>query len=374
MSAPLRRVGTLAKRIADRWRRNKAAILRGLLAVVTVASLTGAVVIFIFAWLAPGAAPSLEGKHKNAEESSPLLVGEVICKQESMPTVLVTATAFDPHARRVTVQLEICASTDALLHLRDVRGRHLVTRSAHEPETLVVAREASRAKLVVVGLQLPLISIVFLQAIETPGLEAFVSLARLVKNPGQAIPLKTQALPVEGSSARYPFDAYTGREFLYAETVGIVRPGTRHEETGAGVAEDIQFQLFYGPSIAPFTLDGSQVAEEGFAEFELGLHRTVLTQSYVTALSFLPLILALLLWIVIAQRSQQAQQLGPEALAGVGAVLIAILPLRQVLVPEETGMLTLVDYWLGLQVAVLIAIACWAVRRTITGGSPGGPS
>jgi hypothetical protein len=45
--------------------------------------------------------------------------------------------------------------------------------------------------------------------------------------------------------------------------------------------------------------------------------------------------------------------------------LLAVLPIRLVLVPSNVTELTLVDYWLGFEVAVLAAVACLAVRRTL---------
>ena len=57
--------------------------------------------------------------------------------------------------------------------------------------------------------------------------------------------------------------------------------------------------------------------------------------------------------------------MSPEALVGFGAVLLAIVPIRAVLVPATASELTLVDYWLGVEVAILAALACVAVSRAV---------
>jgi hypothetical protein len=75
-----------------------------------------------------------------------------------------------------------------------------------------------------------------------------------------------------------------------------------------------------------------------------------------------PLVLeALLVIVLFKRREEEGRRLGPEVLAGVAAVLLAILPIRQVLVPSSISVLTFVDYMLGLEMALLAAIACVVV-------------
>jgi hypothetical protein len=95
------------------------------------------------------------------------------------------------------------------------------------------------------------------------------------------------------------------------------------------------------------------------------LHRTAATQVYVVVVALIPLLLGLLLLIVFSMGHRTGSLVGPEGIAGVAAVLLAILPIRFVLVPGEISDLTLVDYWLGFEMAALAALACGAVWRAL---------
>jgi hypothetical protein len=73
-------------------------------------------------------------------------------------------------------------------------------------------------------------------------------------------------------------------------------------------------------------------------------------------------------------RHRTGSLVSPEGIAGVAAVLLAILPIRLILVPGEISDLTLVDYWLGFEMAVLAALACGAVWRALGAQTPANPA
>lgn len=99
------------------------------------------------------------------------------------------------------------------------------------------------------------------------------------------------------------------------------------------------------------------------------LERTATTRWYVVIVACIPLILGLLLAVVLfSDRIAAKRGIGPDALAGVAAVLLAILPIRLVLVPTEISELTLIDYWLGWEMGLLAGLACLAVWRAL--GTP----
>jgi hypothetical protein len=87
--------------------------------------------------------------------------------------------------------------------------------------------------------------------------------------------------------------------------------------------------------------------------------RPARTELYVVAVALIPLVFALLLLAVFLRRPRK--DAGPEGIVGVAAVLLAILPIRLVLVPSEISGLTLVDYGLGVEMAILAALACFVV-------------
>jgi hypothetical protein len=83
----------------------------------------------------------------------------------------------------------------------------------------------------------------------------------------------------------------------------------------------------------------------------------------VLLIAAIPAILEVLLGLLLLRQSRvQRGRAELETFAGVAAVLLAILPIRLVLVPTSIVSLTIVDYWLGLLVALLIGLASLAVR------------
>ncbi|HEU0317765.1 MAG TPA: hypothetical protein VFR49_10575, partial [Solirubrobacteraceae bacterium] len=87
-------------------------------------------------------------------------------------------------------------------------------------------------------------------------------------------------------------------------------------------------------------------------------------KAFVVIVGFIPLFLAFMLFVATRSRHGTAL-LGPEALTGFTAALLAILPIRLVLVPADIADLTLFDYYLGFEMAVLAAVALIAERRDL---------
>lgn len=112
--------------------------------------------------------------------------------------------------------------------------------------------------------------------------------------------------------------------------------------------------------------------ENQFApQLVIELKRSGLARAYVETIACLPLLLAIVLLLVARRRragrsasnsSPSAISLGTEALTGFTAALLAILPIRLVLVPADIADLTLVDYWLGFEMALHAGLA-WLVER-----------
>ncbi len=97
-------------------------------------------------------------------------------------------------------------------------------------------------------------------------------------------------------------------------------------------------------------------AEPVALELQLVGQRRFTTRAFVAILMTLPLLLFLaLLFAVRAYGRRRRGSLEAGLIAGVGAFLIAVLPIREVLVPSEIPGFTLVDYGLGAEMAVMVA-------------------
>jgi hypothetical protein len=97
------------------------------------------------------------------------------------------------------------------------------------------------------------------------------------------------------------------------------------------------------------------------ASIEFGGKRPFLTIK-LFVLALLAVLFALVLLLIV--RMIRRPPLTVDSVAIVGAMLIAVLPVRLVLVPGAIGSLTLVDYMLALQMALLVAGLIVAVLRS----------
>jgi hypothetical protein len=170
-------------------------------------------------------------------------------------------------------------------------------------------------------------------------------------------------LPLTAVPRRYPFDWYAlqgaGAVVLRDEHLHY-----KHAPESLLPTIPIKIHLYASPSLSPLALEAAVNAEPEDFEVDLTLRRSRATQWYVGVIASIPLLLALLLVVVLWQPGARTD-IGVETIAGVAAALLAVLPIRLVLVPALASELTLVDYWLGFEMAVLAAIACLAVRRAI---------
>jgi hypothetical protein len=165
--------------------------------------------------------------------------------------------------------------------------------------------------------------------------------------------------PIAGSPTLYPFDAY---ETGFQGALQIV-----NSRTHAVYPLDSRVAVVDEPAIQPLHSEALAIGLfESTATVILRLHRSATVKIYVLLLAAIPLVLAALIIIVISsQRRGRTRSFGPVELAGVGAVLLAILPIRQVLVPPGVTQLTFVDYLLGAEMAVIVAFACFAVSASL---------
>jgi hypothetical protein len=179
-------------------------------------------------------------------------------------------------------------------------------------------------------------------------------------------------LPLASDPGQYPFDSYVSSAALSLGAPEGPREAryvycTSQFCSGAVPA---RFQIFKEPSLAGFAVAvGTRAARfhnrDRQTVLTVRLARPAATKLYVMVLAILPLVFALLLLIAFVRRPAGADIRG-EVIAGIAATLLAVLPIRLVLVPSELTGLTLIDYLLGLEMAVLTGLACFVVWRGLT--------
>jgi hypothetical protein len=291
------------------------------------------------------------------------LVNHPACEQDSTAILAVTLHSYDPSAETVQLDEEICLSPTVALGLAGPKGERVYEREATSLDfavpCLTLRRSFARDRL----------SLVTLSETVQPGVEPQLSFPLQPKlcGPGGYGFLGATTVGLAGDPPRYPFDRYVSRVQYWLESPqGIHLVGVP-----AGVslgAVPLAFQAFAGSGLAPFTVSlGSAPGRlPRLKVLTVELHRKTLAQVYVGVVLLIPLILeGLLLIVILRSAGSDTRRFRPEVLAGVAAVLFAILPIRQVLVPGSITVLTRVDYMLALEMALLVAGACVAVSREL---------
>jgi hypothetical protein len=159
----------------------------------------------------------------------------------------------------------------------------------------------------------------------------------------------------------YPHDWYTADTMVEVvlppglslgvvmEDFGTLVPFTLFVNAGTELGDNVlrvnhrTVKVSYGPLMRNLS----------FASIQLVFTRDPQTQFFVYGVSVVPFALFIvLLTFVPTQRGDQLW----NVLFGIGAGFLAVLPLRQVLVPDEVPGLTRVDFILGAELTVMVAL------------------
>jgi hypothetical protein len=159
------------------------------------------------------------------------------------------------------------------------------------------------------------------------------------------------ALPVLGNAGDYPFDSYSAAGNWF-----VTLPSGTTIVSGGGI------RLLYvvTPTILAAPGAGNLAWRWGHVP-SLGLvvqgNRDVSGKLFVCLIVVLPFLLFLGLMASVRPVVNDAgrHRFPAELLAGVGAFLLAVLPVRAVLVPSDISQLTLVDYALGTEMSIMVA-------------------
>jgi hypothetical protein len=90
--------------------------------------------------------------------------------------------------------------------------------------------------------------------------------------------------------------------------------------------------------------------------FDLVIRRKLATRLYVISLVLTPLIIAFLVLLLVLDRFKKPEPDGLGLILGLFAAVLTILPLRPILVPPDITTLTLLDFSLGLDMIVIVAM------------------
>jgi hypothetical protein len=177
-----------------------------------------------------------------------------------------------------------------------------------------------------------------------------------VSSPGEQTRLGAATIPIDGDPRRYPFDVYrasvlvslAGTRSTLAQLPLSLRseqdPGVSAFDWRASTARLSPTTVTIGGPVHRATLvDSQRLSIEAF--------RPINTKLFVGFLSLVPLILI----FVLAARLMTAPPRSVEDLAAIAAIMLAILPIRTVLVPSDISALTVVDFTLGFEMALLAA-------------------
>jgi hypothetical protein len=156
--------------------------------------------------------------------------------------------------------------------------------------------------------------------------------------------LRPVTLPLVGNSEDYPLDVYSLAAALDVTLpLNVIYRSARRRSI---YTLPMQIVAVASSDLRSFRID----AQTSGGELRLRLLRATRTRSFVVALLAIPLLLiAMLFRATASSRSPR----GTEVVVGAAAVMLALLPIRAVLVPSDVVSLTLVDYGLGIEVALL---------------------
>jgi hypothetical protein len=175
-------------------------------------------------------------------------------------------------------------------------------------------------------------------------------------------------IPIAEAPGRYPFDWYASRGDFTVD-FGFSNVSFPYGDGRSDISLPADVTILRDPGLGPFELIRSvepPFPKEAGVTIDLRLERSATARLYVVAVASIPLVLAALLLILFfAPGRSGSRKTGPAEFVGVAAAsLLAVLPIRSVLVPSDVSGLTIIDYLLGFEMAVLAGVACLAAFIT----------
>jgi hypothetical protein len=307
---------------------------------------------------------------------------------------LAVVSDFNPHSLKATVSWTLCLSPYLLTHI--FLGKHSLVET-HELEESLFYGEGPAPPVPLIHhahfgelhLQLQYFTTYPPQS-EPAGADENESSSYLHRAPPltkfienswgvtfPSISLGSFTVQMAGGAGRFPFDLYAGqknvsvylsdhnnRPLTYCanreapEEIKL----TGYLPTGCESTIPVEYQVFNGLDNGPFQLGANVRTSEGDTYIALWFSRPWGVRLFVLAMTAIPLVLGLLFYTLLFRGGRHGQRkTGPELVIAITAALLAMLPIRSVLVPAEISQLTTIDYLLGFEMAVLTSIMCIAV-------------
>jgi hypothetical protein len=165
----------------------------------------------------------------------------------------------------------------------------------------------------------------------------------------------TVRLPVWGHAPSYPNDAYGIDAFVWIS----LPPGLALDNGMGGITllPDFNLAIAAGPGLAGRELavtTNRRNDSSNFRTFGVILHRPLFDRIYIMAIAFVPMIFGVALLDRFFLVQSPSSGLTNDSLLGAAAAILAVLPLRAVLVPTEITALTTVDFLLGAGLALIV--------------------
>jgi hypothetical protein len=226
------------------------------------------------------------------------------------------------------------------------------------------------------------------QYVEEAGVSGYLGCPYLTPYGAVTFGAGTQpALPVETDEAAYPWDRVRfdyvldvqpliGDYSPYNEVATCGSPLTFWQKVRVYVTTTLGPQTDNLVQVAPLRLDPCKKRAE--PEVVVQIYRDPLSILFVESVAAVPLLLFMLVLETLARWSKEKRGSGDsshrtETVALIGAAILAILPLRLVIVPSGLTGLTRVDFELGLWLAAIIALALLEVAISTQAQHQAGP-
>jgi hypothetical protein len=263
----------------------------------------------------------------------------------------VTVSNADIAQDTITVNVALCISDQTLRHIETHRGRKVLHPFAALIETAGASEHPSR--------WLGAAFRISFNGVAPPATwESPIPTATILKSHAPqgglraAVALGTVTLPVLGAAHSYPLDSYEDRGTWEVSTP----PGT-YDGLATTAREQLPLRLeVAAPATTAIAWHSHPQRTTFGAVQELAGTRSFETKLFILVLLLLPIALFLgVLSTIGPSSSDLSRPIDAGLLAGVAAFLIAILPIRAVLVPADVAGLTVVDFALGTEITAMVA-------------------
>ncbi len=329
----------------------------------SVALIAGAVGIVAWRYSAhdaptPATSTALSDMERVSDEWRPSAVVRS-CDMNPKPVVLLTISDLAPQRGEMAVKAALCIPfRNAVQFAAAADGQPIVSGSRRSPQ---VDRRFRRARFTVYIFGEAPVS-------ATQMTVRFADIFGPQAGVGSGFtPLTPRAvtLPLIGRPDAYPLDRLTTDSGLYvAGPEGFRLTSAAADGEGGGDLLPAELLVQAEPAVGDFDIDyGSEELSSGDGQsFRIAVEREASARAYVLVVLVAPMLLAVALGLMVTHGSGADFR---NLLIGVAGATLALLPLRAVLVPADIVGQTLVDWCLGAELLVFVALGLLGLAHSI---------